>query len=274
VEAVTSSARGPGRRCTHAAPPTTSDPFAAVRVADAPRELVALGGTLDPPTLLSAYRHGVFPWPATGRYEQALERSARRLLRRGEVPLLPGSDGLVPWCSPDPRAVLLPGALRVSRSLRQRLRRSGWTATVDAAFDDVVRLCADREDGTWITGRMREGYGALHRAGVAHSVEVWNGDALVGGLYGVLVGAVFCGESMFHRSTDASKVALVELCERFTAAGGRVVDVQQDTEHLASLGAVLVRREEYLAVLAGLRDVPVRLPAGRRPVARLAAPAA
>jgi leucyl/phenylalanyl-tRNA---protein transferase len=250
------------------------DPFAAVEVLRAPRELVAVGGSLDVPTLRSAYRHGVFPWPATGAYQQPLERSARRLLRRGEVPLLPDGlterDGLVPWCSPEPRAVLLPRDLAVSRSLRQRLRRSGWTASLDEAFDDVVAGCADRDDGTWITPRMRQGYGELHRAGHAHSVEVWDGDRLVGGLYGVLVGAVFCGESMFHRATDASKVALVELCARLLEAGGQLVDVQQDTEHLAALGAVLVHRHEYLAVLAELRDAPVRLDPARRPVDRLA----
>jgi leucyl/phenylalanyl-tRNA--protein transferase len=250
------------------------DPFAAVDVAGCRYELVALGGRLDPATLLSAYRHGAFPWPATGEHQAPLERSALRLLRRGAVPLLPdgltSQDGLVPWCSPDPRAVLVPTQLRVSRSLRQRLRRSGWTATVDAAFDDVVAACADRDDGTWITGRMRAGYGALHRAGGAHSVEVWHGDRLVGGLYGVLVGAVFCGESMFHRADDASKVALVELCARLVEGGGRLVDVQQQTAHLASLGSGLVRRGDYLDLLARLRDVDTALMTDRRPVARLA----
>jgi leucyl/phenylalanyl-tRNA---protein transferase len=246
-----------------------ADPFAGIDVVGAPRELVALGGTLDPATLRSAYRHGVFPWPATGEHAGALDRSARRLARRGEVPVLPGDDGLVPWCSPEPRTVLLPEDLRVSRSLRQRLRRSGWTASVDEAFAAVVDACADREDGTWITPRMREGYGALHQQGGAHSVEVWEGEELVGGLYGVQVGAVFCGESMFHRRTDASKVALVELCTRLSAAGGRLIDVQQETSHLLSLGAVLVLRSDYVAAVARLRDVDVRLDAARRPVARL-----
>ncbi|HWH30370.1 MAG TPA: leucyl/phenylalanyl-tRNA--protein transferase [Mycobacteriales bacterium] len=249
------------------------DPFAAIDVVGAPRELVALGGRLDPPTLLSAYRHGVFPWPATGGHQAALERSARRLARRGQVPVLPGDDadeGLVPWCSPEPRAVLLPDELRLSRSLRQRLRRSGWHASLDLAFDDVIAACADRADGTWITRGMQEGYRALHRAGHAHSVEVWDGDRLLGGLYGVQVGAVFCGESMFHRTADASKVALVELCARFLDAGGVLVDVQQDTAHLASLGAVLVHRHEYVDVVAQLRDLGTRLDPARRPVARLA----
>ncbi len=245
----------------------TVDPFAAVDVAGAPRSLVALGGTLDPVTLVAAYRSGVFPWPSD---DPGMERQARRLARTGRVPLLPGSDGLVPWHSPEPRAVLLADEVVVRRSLRARLRSCGWTATVDAAFDDVVARCADRAEGTWITGRMRQAYGGLHAAGHAHSVEVWDGGVLVGGLYGVLVGSVFCGESMFHRSSDASKVALVELCARLLEAGGRVVDVQEQTPHLASLGQVLVARADYLTVLRTLRDRPVTLATARRPVSRLA----
>lgn len=243
--------------------------FEALDVAAAPRALVALGGTLEPATLVAAYRTGCFPWPSTGPHERSLERQARRLIRAGEVPLLPGDDGLVPWCSPQPRALLLPDDLVISRSLRQTLRRSGWTATVDAAFDQVVAGCADRDEGTWITSRMQEGYRALHRSGGAHSVEVWDGDDLVGGLYGVLTGSVFSGESMFHRRSDASKVALVELCARLCEGGGKVIDTQQPTEHLASLGQVQVDRADYLRLLAALRDEVVVLPTQRRPVARL-----
>lgn len=260
----------------------TEDPFAALDVAAAPRSLIALGGTLDAPTLVASYRAGCFPWPSSGESEKALERQARRLVRRGEVPLLAGPDALVPWCSPDPRAVLLADEVVVRRSLRARLRSCGWTTTVDAAFDDVVAGCADRAEGTWINSRMRQAYGELHRAGQgvggpdvgggAHSVEVWDGETLVGGLYGVLVGQVFCGESMFHRARDASKVALVELCDRLLETGGRLVDVQEETAHLASLGQVLVRRADYLAVLATLRDRPAVLAQDRRPVARLAGP--
>lgn len=245
------------------------DPFASLDVVGAPRELVALGGRLEPATLMSAYRHGCFPWPSSGPFQRSLERSARRLARLGEVAVLPGDDGLVPWCSPEPRAVLLAHEVVVHRSLRQRLRRCSWTATVDAAFDDVVAACADR-DGTWITGRMREAYGGLHRAGSAHSVEIWDGEHLVGGLYGVLVGRVFCGESMFHRTTDASKVALVELCDRLLEAEVQLVDVQQETDLLVSLGAGLVHRDEYLRVLRDLRDLPAELATERRSVSRLA----
>ena len=247
-----------------------ADPFADLDVAAAPRSLVALGGTLDAGTLLSAYRAGCFPWPSSGEHEQALDRQARRLVRRGLVPRLPGDDGLVPWCSPDPRAVLLADGVVVHRSLRSRLRRCGWEATLDTAFDQVVAACAEREEGTWITSRMREGYGELHRRGGAHSVEVWDGDRLVGGLYGVLVGSVFCGESMFHGETDASKVALVELCDRVLEAGFRLIDTQEETPHLASLGQVLVRRADYLNALEVLRDRPAELAVDRRPVARLA----
>ena len=244
--------------------------FAALDVARAPRALVALGGTLDAPTLVSAYRAGCFPWPSSGEHEQALERQARRLVRRGLVPRLPGSDGLVPWCSPDPRAVLLADAVVVRRSLRARLRSCGWTATVDTAFAAVVAGCADRAEGTWITGRMQQAYAELHREGGAHSVEVWDGDRLVGGLYGVLVGSVFCGESMFHRERDASKVALVELCDRVLEAGFSLIDTQEQTEHLQSLGQVLVRRADYLQALRVLRDRPAELAVDRRPVGRLA----
>jgi leucyl/phenylalanyl-tRNA--protein transferase len=247
---------------------TGPDPFGSLDVAAAPRELIALGGTLDAATLRSAYRAGCFPWPHD---DPALERQAARLARRGAVPRLPGPDRLVPWCSPDPRAVLMADAVVVRRSLRARLRGCGWVATVDTAFEAVVEACADREEGTWITERMREGYAELHRAGGAHSVEVWDGVRLVGGLYGVLVGSVFCGESMFHRATDGSKVALVELCDRALEGGFRLIDTQQETSHLASLGQVLVRRTDYLRALAVLRDRPAQLPLGRRQVARLAA---
>ena len=257
-----------------------ANPFASIEVATAPRSLVAYGATLDAATLASAYRAGCFPWPESGpgdgpAQHRAAQRRARTLIRRGEVPQLPGADGLVPWYSPEPRAVLLADEVEVRRSLRARLRSCGWTATVDEAFDEVVAGCAERSEGTWITDRMRQAYGELHRQGSmhgagAHSVEVWDGAALVGGLYGVLVGQVFCGESMFHRATDASKVALVELAARLLEAGARLIDVQQETSHLASLGQVLVSRGDYLSALAVLRDRPAALATDRRPVARLA----
>ena len=244
--------------------------FEQLDVAGAPRELVALGGTLDVPTIVAAYRAGCFPWPATGPYEESLERDARRLVRRGEVPLVPGTDPtalLMPWMSPHPRPVLLPDRVRVNRSLRKRLRHCGWETTMDQAFDAVIAGCADRE-ATWITPGMHAAYRALHRAGVAHSLEVWAGDELVGGLYGVLTGRIFSGESMFHRVSDASKAAVVDLCRRFVAAGVVLIDTEDESDHMARLGQVLIHRDDYLDVLHHFHDEPVELPGDRLPVGR------
>jgi leucyl/phenylalanyl-tRNA--protein transferase len=207
---------------------------------------VGLGADLAPETLVHAYREGIFPWPHPG------------------VPL--------PWFSPDPRGVLPPEGVKVPRSLRQRMRRSGWETTVDRAFGAVIAACARQraDTGTWITGRMRSAYTRLHELGWAHSLEVWAGDELVGGLYGVQVGAVFTGESMFHAASGASKVALVDLADRFGAAGGVLIDVQITTDHLAMLGARDVPRAEFLQILGDARDDEISLPGDRRPVARLA----
>jgi len=256
-----------------AAADPAADFFAHLDVAGAPRELVALGGTLDVATLTAAYRNGCFPWPAAGPHERSLERDARRLVRRGEVPVVPGTDPsalLMPWMSPHPRPVLLPDRVTVPRSLRQRLRRCGWETTMDQAFDAVIAGCADR-DLTWITPAMDAAYRALHRAGVAHSLEVWSGADLVGGLYGVLTGRVFSGESMFHRVPDASKAAVVDLCQRFTEAGVVLIDTQDESPHMARLGQIPIHRDDYLDVLHHFRDEPVRLPADRRPARRLVA---
>lgn len=249
--------------------PSPAERFAALDVAGARRTLIAVGGTLEPATLVAAYRAGCFPWPSG---EGEVDRAARRLARRGEVPFWPGEDEEIPWCSPEPRAVLLPGEVVVSRSLRRTLRRSGWTTTVDKAFDEVMAGCAASapgREGTWITRRMRAAYSALHRAGGAHSLEVWDGDRLVGGLYGVRTGRVFSGESMFHVVPDASKVALVDLCARLVEGGVVLVDTQQETGHMQSMGQVLMHREDYLSVLRALRDEPATIPADRRPVDRL-----
>jgi leucyl/phenylalanyl-tRNA--protein transferase len=250
--------------------PSPAELFAQLDVARAPRSVVALGGTLQPEMLVAAYRAGCFPWPSGE--EERLERAVRRLVQRGELPQWPGEDPTVPWCSPEPRAVLLANRVVVSRSLRRTLRRSGWQTTVDAAFDDVVAGCAAPAPGreaTWITKRMRAAYTALHEQGGAHSVEVWDGPELVGGLYGVLTGQVFSGESMFHRVPDASKVAVVDLCARLVDAGVPVVDTQQPTQHMASMGQLLIHRDEYLSALAQLRDRPAVLDTARLPVSRL-----
>jgi leucyl/phenylalanyl-tRNA--protein transferase len=242
--------------------------FAAVDVVGAPRELVALGGTLDPATLRDAYRHGAFPWPPSSEHVASHERQVRRLARRGAVPVLPGTpDGpLVPWVSPHPRAVLVTARVSVPRSLRQLLRRTRWETTVDVAFPEVLARCADREEGTWITDAMAAGYTALHEQGGAHSLEVWDGDRLVGGLYGVLSGGVFSGESMFFVESGASKAAVVDLCRRLAEAGAPLLDTQQESEHLRALGQVLVHRAEYVDVLRELRDREVALATERRPL--------
>jgi leucyl/phenylalanyl-tRNA---protein transferase len=193
--------------------------------------LLAEGGDLEPSTLIEAYRRGIFPWPVE------------------EHELL--------WWSPDPRAILPPQAPHVSRSLARTLRRARFRLTLNAAFADVVAACADRDE-TWITPAVREAYVRLHRLGWAHSVEVWALDGtLIGGLYGVAVGALFSAESMFHRATDASKVALVALAQRARTVGTTLLDVQVPSAHLTSLGARTIPRAEYLARLARAVARPV-----------------
>ncbi|MFN2539989.1 MAG: leucyl/phenylalanyl-tRNA--protein transferase [Mycobacteriales bacterium] len=239
--------------------------FDEMDVAAQPRELVALGGQPDPETLRAAYRNGVFPWPAAVGEEARQDRSLRRLARRGEVPLLPGTpEGpLLPWVSPHPRAVVVTHQVQVPRSLRQLLRRTRWETTMDAAFEQVIAACADR-DSTWITPRMIAGYSALHREGGAHSVEVWDGARLVGGLYGVLSGRVFSGESMFFVESGASKAAVLEACRRLAEVGVPILDTQQESEHLRLMGQVLVHRSEYVEAVRSLQGRAPELPTDRR----------
>jgi leucyl/phenylalanyl-tRNA--protein transferase len=188
-----------------------------------PEGLLAAGGDLEPGTILAAYRRGIFPWP--------------------------DRDGHLLWWSPDPRAVLPLGAMHQSRSLR-RTRRSGrFGCTADRACAEVIDACGERVEGTWITPEMRQAYVHLHEIGWVHSVEVWAGPRLVGGVYGVAIGGFFAAESMFHRERDASKVALAELVERLAGRGFTLLDVQFKTEHLASLGVVEIPRASYLAKL-------------------------
>ncbi|HEV2811534.1 MAG TPA: leucyl/phenylalanyl-tRNA--protein transferase [Acidimicrobiales bacterium] len=189
--------------------------------------LVGVGADLEPETLLAAYRSGLFPMP---------------------FPRMAGRS-LLAWWSPDPRAVLPLDGLVVSRSLRRSCRR--FEVRVDSAFEEVVHACADpRRDGTWITPEVGRAYIRLHRLGWAHSVEAWDEGRLAGGLYGVAIGGLFAGESMFHHQRDASKVALVGLVRALRAGGGGLLDVQWMTPHLASLGAVDVSRGEYLGLLS------------------------
>lgn len=207
----------------------------AVERAQPGEDLIGAGADLDPATILAAYRAGAFPMG---------------LGRHGTQPM--------GWWSPDPRGVLRPEDLRVSRSLRRSCAR--MSVSVDTAFEEVVRGCADPgREGRWITRRMARAYTELHSLGWAHSIEVWSGGQLAGGLYGVAVGGLFAGESMFHRATDASKVALVALCRLLAADADprRIVDVQWVTPHLASLGAREVPRAAYLGLLADALQAPL-----------------
>ncbi|MFZ6003664.1 MAG: leucyl/phenylalanyl-tRNA--protein transferase [Actinomycetota bacterium] len=194
--------------------------------------VVGVGADLEPGTLLAAYRHGLFPMP----------------LHR-ETPIA--------WWSPDPRAVLPLDGLRVTRSLRQSCRR--YEIRVDSAFSEVIDACADSSrPGAWITRPIVRAYTRLHELGWAHSVEAWDEEGLAGGLYGVAIGGLFAGESMFHRRADASKVALVALVDLLRdGVGGRLLDVQWTTDHLRSLGAVDIARTHYLDLLARALDVPL-----------------
>lgn len=207
-------------------------PLASQALAD-PEGLLAAGGNLEPETLLQAYYSGIFPWYSTGQ------------------PIL--------WWSPDPRCVIEPASLHVSRSLARTLRRHPWRFTVNEAFPEVIHHCAAARadtDGTWITPEMIHAYTRLHHSGAAHSVEVWLDGTLVGGLYGVRVGALFCGESMFSLVTDASKLALRYLCRLSGEAGVQLIDCQLPTPHLLSLGAMTLPRIDFLARLEALRNKP------------------
>jgi leucyl/phenylalanyl-tRNA--protein transferase len=196
-------------------------------------EVLAVGADFAPGTLLAAYRTGIFPWPH--------------------------SSGIVPWCSPEPRAVYpLEEPSHWSRSLRRTLKNHYFEVTKDAAFADVIRMCGEtRPEGTWIIPEMLEAYVELHRLGWAHSVEVWDDEELVGGIYGVAIRGLFAGESMFHTRTDASKVAFVALVEHLRARGYVLYDVQVLSEHLASLGCVTIPRREYMRRLDLALDEPV-----------------
>lgn len=194
--------------------------------------LLAIGGDLTVPRLLEAYQHGIFPW-----YE-------------ADQPIL--------WWSPDPRTILEPAALRISRSLRATIRRGTYEVRFDTAFAKVIHACASTprkdQEGSWISADIEAAYGALHQLGICHSAEAWQENELVGGLYGVCLGHCFFGESMFSRRTDASKVALAALVVRLKAMGVDLIDCQVASEHLASLGATEIARSEFLVRLeAALR---------------------
>ncbi len=195
--------------------------------------LVAVGGDLSVERLLLAYRSGIFPWPIF-------------------------DDDLMTWFSPDPRAILETSDLRVSRSLQKVLRRGGFEVTFDRDFAAVIRACAMPAPGrmsTWITRELERAYVELHHAGHAHSVETWVGGELVGGLYGVSIGGLFAGESMFSNYSNASKIALVHLVGRLRERDFRLLDIQQGTPHMLSMGGKLIPRREYLARLAAALEL-------------------
>lgn len=205
------------------------------RALQEPNGLLATGGDLSVARLLDAYRHGIFPW------------------------FNPGDPIL--WWAPDPRMVLFPDEVRVSRSLAKRMRQGGFEIRTDTAFVEVMQACAaprSREaghTGTWIAPAMVAAYTRLHQQGYAHSVEVWEHGALVGGLYGVAIGRMFYGESMFSRMPDASKIALVHLCRQLQRWGFGMIDCQMETAHLASMGARPIARSIFCTKLTGLIDL-------------------
>ena len=217
-------------------------PFPPVSKAlQSPNGLLCAGGDLSPERIVEAYSRGIFPWFSEGD------------------PIL--------WWSPDPRMVLFPAELKVSRSLRKALARGDYETRFDTAFREVMQACAqprNGQGGTWIVPEMVDAYTQLHERGLAHSVESWLDGELVGGLYGVALGKVFFGESMFARAPDASKVALVKLVQRLAADGYRVIDCQQATAHLASLGAREIPRKEFAQLVEDSIQYP---PSGERWIA-------
>jgi leucyl/phenylalanyl-tRNA--protein transferase len=203
------------------------------RALTSPNGLLAWGGGLEPERLLAAYRRGIFPWYAEGQ------------------PIL--------WWSPAPRCVIRPDSVYLSRRTRRRYNSGCYGLTLNTAFEDVIAGCAkprDGDDGTWITSAMVDAYIALHRLGHAHSLEVWADEELAGGIYGLAIGGVFFGESMFSRRTDASKIALVALCRLIAAHGYGLLDCQVENDHLLSMGAERMTRDAFEAELARLVDVP------------------
>ena len=210
------------------------DAFPPVKLAlREPDGLLAAGGDLSPQRLIAAYRRGIFPWYSQGQ------------------PIL--------WWCPDPRAILLPSEFKTSRSLAKTLRNGGCVTRIDTAFDAVIRACGSSEvrpGGTWLSVEMRAAYTTLHRLGHAHSFETWRDDRLVGGLYGVAIGRVFYGESMFSLESDASKIPMRRLCDELLAREFHMIDCQMATPHLLSLGAQLIPRSEFIALVETFAAVP------------------
>ncbi|MDX9951109.1 MAG: leucyl/phenylalanyl-tRNA--protein transferase [Methylophilaceae bacterium] len=218
----------PGGRIRVLGPDLTFPPVE--QALDDPNGLLAIGGDLSPQRLLAAYRHGIFPWFSTGQ------------------PIL--------WWSPAPRMVLYPQELNISRSMRKRLKQQDYEVRYNTAFREVMQACAETvrpdQDGTWITGPMIEAYATLQELGHALSAETWIDGQLAGGLYGVRIGRMFFGESMFHRVSNASKIAFIHLVQELQRQGCGLIDCQMHTSHLASLGAREIPRREFCRQLAEL----------------------
>ncbi|MGI0116422.1 leucyl/phenylalanyl-tRNA--protein transferase [Zooshikella sp. RANM57] len=198
-----------------------------------PNGLLAMGGDLEVSSLVKAYQQGIFPW-----------------FNEGE-PIL--------WWSPDPRLVLFPSTVHISRSLQKTFNRKNFSFTFDQSFNDVITACAaprSKQAGTWITPAMLSAYRALHKQGIAHSIECWQGDQLVGGLYGVAIGRVFFGESMFSNVSDASKCALIALAKQLHAWQFGLIDCQVESDHLISMGAETLSRESFLNYLERYCSLP------------------
>jgi len=213
----------------------SSDPFPSVNEALVdPNGLLAAGGGLTKQRLISAYRSGIFPWYSPGE------------------PVL--------WWSPDPRCVLIPDQLHVSRSMRKRLKIKDYEVCFDRNFPAVIEACSEPrgdEEGTWITREMKQAYCILHEQGLAHSIEVYIDNQLVGGLYGIAMGKLFFGESMFSRSRDASKIAFIKMVEQLRNWGYVLIDCQVSNGHLFSLGATEIARDEFMSYLDQYRDVSI-----------------
>lgn len=200
---------------------------------DEPNGLLAFGGDLSVERLKLAYYNGIFPWFSEGE------------------PIL--------WWSPDPRGVMPLNQFHCSRNLRKFLRTHNYRVTLNNDFEQVIHACSSiprKDDGTWITTTMLDAYQALHDSGDAHSIEVWDADILIGGLYGVAVGGVFCGESMFSYATNASKLAFYHLVELLKRSGADFIDCQMQNNHLQSLGCIEVGRNEFISMLTKSRDKP------------------
>jgi len=197
-----------------------------------PNGLLAMGGDLSPQRLLNAYHRGIFPWFSPGD------------------PIL--------WWSPDPRAVLLPEHFHLSRSMKRFHQKSPYQVTLNQQFQQVIEGCAsDRNEGTWITHEVKRAWQKLHELGHAQSIEVWRGEDLVGGMYGLELGQIFCGESMFSRSENASKTALLVFSEYFQQQGGKLIDCQVLNPHTLSLGAQEIPRAAYLQYVHSLAHQPL-----------------